>query len=63
MAIKQTFNRDLKTKGGMKGLTIKKGDVNRWLLMKECKLMTGKDQQGRARKDLDKTRIARVEQD
>ena len=55
----------------MKGLTLKKGAVNRWLLshhqraaiMKECKLMTGKDQEGRARKDLDKARIERDEQD
>ena len=32
MAIKQTCNRDSKTKGGMKYLTLKKGVVNRWLL-------------------------------
>ena len=56
MAIEQTCNRDSKTKGGIKGLTLKKGAVNRWLLshhqraaiMKECKLMAGKDQEGRA---------------
>ena len=49
----------------MKVLTLKKGAVNRWLLshhqraaiMKECKLMAGKDQEGSARKDLDKARI------
>ena len=71
MAIEQTCNRDSKTKGGMKGLTLKKGAVNRWLLshhqraaiMKECKLMAGKDQEGMARKDLDKARIERDEQD
>ena len=71
IAIEQTCNRDSKTKGGMKGLTLKKGAVNRWLLshhqrvaiMKECKLMAGKDQEGRARKDLDKARIERDEQD
>ena len=65
MAIEQTCNRDSKTKGGMKCLTPKKGAVNRWLLshhqraaiMKECKLMAGKDQEGRARKDLDKAMI------
>ena len=53
MAIEQTFNRDSKTKGRMKGLTLKNGAVNRWLLshhqraaiMKECKLMAGKDQE------------------
>ena len=32
MFIKHTCNRDLKTRGGMKGLTLKKGAVNRWLL-------------------------------
>ena len=58
MAIEQTCNRDSRPKGGMKGLTLKKGAVNRWLLshhqraaiMKECKFMAGKDQEGRARK-------------
>ena len=62
--IKQTCNRDSKTKGGMKSLTLKKGAVNRWLLshhqrasiMKTCILMTGKCQEGRARKYLEKTR-------
>ena len=71
MAIEQTCNRGSKTKEGMKGLTLKKGAVNRWLLshhqrpaiMKECKLMAGKDQEGRSRKDLDKARIERDEQD
>ena len=55
----------------MKRLTRKKGAVNRWLLshhqraaiMKECKFMAGKDQEGRARKDLEKARIERDEQD
>ena len=55
----------------MKGLTLKNGAVNRWLLsndqraaiMKECKCMACKDQGGRARKDLDKARIERDEQD
>ena len=71
MAIEQTCNCDSKTKGGMKVLTLKKGAVNRWLLshhqraaiMKECKLMAGKDQEGSARKDLDKARTERDEQD
>ena len=72
MAIEQTCNGDSKSKRGMKGLTIQKGTVNRWLLlwcyysaaiMKECKFMAGKDQEGRARKDLDKARIERGEQD
>ena len=71
MAIEQTCNYDSKTKGGMKGLTLKKGAVNRCLLshhqraaiMKECKLMDGKDQEGRARKDLDNAMIERDEQD
>ena len=57
MAIEQTYNRDSKTKVGMKGLTLEKAAVNRWLLshhqrpaiMKECKFMAGKDQEGRAR--------------
>ena len=48
------------TKGGMKGLTLKKGTIDRWLLshhnratiMKECKFMADKDQEGRVRKDL-----------
>ena len=56
MAIEQTCNRDSKTKGGMKGLTLRKGGVKRWLLshhqraaiMKKCKFMAGKDQEGRA---------------
>ena len=71
MAIEQTCNRDSKTKGGMKGLSLKKGAVNRWLLshhqraaiMKVCKFMAGKDQEGRAQKDQDKARIERDEQD
>ena len=69
MAIEQTCNRDSKIKGGMKGLT--QEAVNRWLLshnqraaiMKECKFMAGKDQEGGVRKDLDKARIERDEQD
>ena len=32
-------------------------------IMKECKLMAGKDQEGSARKDLDKAMIERDEQD
>ena len=71
MAIEQTCNCDSKTNGGMKGLTLKKGAVNRWLLthhkratiMKECKFMAGKDHEGRVRKDLHKPRIERDEQD
>ena len=55
----------------MKCLTCKKGAVNRWLLshhqraaiMKECKFMAGKDQEGRTRQYLDKARIERDEQD
>ena len=71
MAIEQTCKCDSKTKGGMNGLTLKKGAVNRWLLshhkrvtiMKECKFMAGKDQEGRVRKYLHKARIERDEQD
>ena len=71
MDIEQTCNRDSKTKGGMKCLTLKKGVVTRWLpnhqqraaIMKECKFMAGKEQEGRARKDLDKERIERDEHD
>ena len=67
MAIEQTCNCDSKTKGGMKGLTLKKGAVNRWLLshhkratiMKEWKFMAGKDQEERVRKDLHKAMIER----
>ena len=52
MAIEQTCNCDSKTKVGMKGLTLKTGAVNLWLLshhqrldiMKECKFMAGKVQ-------------------
>ena len=55
----------------MKGLTLKKGTIDRWLLshhnratiMKECKFMADKDQEGRVRKDLHKARIERDEQD
>ena len=68
LAIEQTCNRDSKTNGGMKGLTLNKGAVNRWLLshhhraaiMKECKLMAGRDENERSRKDLD---VARMERD
>ena len=71
MAIEQTSNCDSKTKGGMKGLTLKKGAVNRWLLtyhkraniMKECKSLAGKDHEGRVQKDLHKAKIERDEQD
>ena len=71
MAIEQTCNRYSKTKGGMNGLTLKKGAVNRWLLshhqraaiMKECKFMAGKDQEGMPGKDLDNARIERDEHD
>ena len=72
MAIKQTCNHDSKTKGWMKGLTLKKAALNRWLLshhqraaiMRERKFMAGKDhQEGRARKYLDNARIEQDEQD
>ena len=61
LAIQQTCSRDSKTKGGMKGLTLKKGTVNRWLLchqqraaiMQDCKFMAGNDFEERAQKDLD----------
>ena len=66
MAIKQTINRDSKTKGGM-GNTQNKGSVNRWILShperaaiaKVCRDMAGKDDESRMRKDLDKTRAKR----
>ena len=69
MAIEQTANRDSKTKGGMKGLTLNKGAVNRWLLShhhraviaKECQRMAGKDDADRTRKDLDQSQIERDE--
>ena len=71
MAINQTSNRDSKTNGGMKGLTLKKDVVNRELLshhqrvaiMKECEFMAGKDQEGRARKYIYRTRIERDKPD
>ena len=55
----------------MKGPTLKKAAVNRWLvshhqravIMKKCKFILGKDQEGMAQKDLDKARIEREEQD
>lgn len=69
MAIEQTVNRDSKTKGGMKGLTLNKGAVNRWLLShhqraaiaKECQRMAGKGDSDRTRKDLDQTQIEKHE--
>ena len=69
MEIEQTVNRDSKTKGGMKGLTLNKGAVNRWLLnhhqwaaiAKECQNMAGKGKTERGRKDLDETRIQKDE--
>lgn len=67
MVIEQTINRDSKTKGGMSGITLSKGGVNRWLLShperaaitRACQVMAGKDDSIRSRKDLDTARIKR----
>lgn len=67
MTIEQTMNRDSKTKGGMVGITLNKGAVNRWVLShperaaiaKSCQVMAGKDDSVRSRKDLDVVHIRR----
>ena len=57
--IEQTLNRDSKTKGGLTGITMKKGAVNRWILFhhhratsaKECRLMAGQESCCSSRKE------------
>ena len=67
--IEQTLNRDSKTKGGLTGITMNKGAVNRWILShhhratiaKECRLMAGQESCCSSRKDLDKAVVERDE--
>lgn len=69
--IEQTCNRDSKTKGGLTGITRNKGAVNRWILSHHsraiishhCKVMAGKDEHTRNRKELDTSRIKHDEED
>lgn len=67
--IEQTFNRDSKTKGGLIGITCNKAALHRWvlshhsraLISRQCKIMAGKDDFTRNRKELDKSRIKQDE--
>ncbi|XP_077968888.1 uncharacterized protein LOC144422864 [Styela clava] len=68
--IEQTLNRDSKTRGGIRGLSLNKNAVNRWLLSHHqralismaCREMAGKDSTRRQRKDLDSANSIRDEQ-
>lgn len=63
--IEQTLNRDSKTKGGLTGMTLRKGAVHRWILSyparaaisNVCRVMAGKTDASRSRKDIDHSRI------
>jgi hypothetical protein len=69
--IEQTLNRDSKTKGGLTGITLNKGAVNRWVLshheraaiFRACLAMADKDESNRSRKDLDISYNKRYEED
>lgn len=64
-AIEQTCNRDSKTKGGITGITLNRGAVQRWILShperaaitRQCEMMAGILPEERAHKELDKTRM------
>src|SRR6218665_3915010 len=67
--IEQTLNKDSKTKGGLTGISLNKGAVNRWILShhhraaiaKECRAMVDKDSEAKSRRELDKASINREE--
>lgn len=66
-AIEQTCNRDSKTKGGITGITLNRGAVQRWILShpersaitRQCEMMAGMQHEERGHKELDATRIAK----
>ena len=68
--IEQTLNRDSKTKGGIKSMTLKKNAVHCWILsfaerakiQECCEQMAGRKQNSRGRKELDQTRIKQDEE-
>ncbi|GBN11323.1 hypothetical protein AVEN_78565-1 [Araneus ventricosus] len=61
----QTFNRESKSKGGLTGITLKRGAPHRWVLSQherssisnQCEIMAGKEFLSRNRKELDQSRI------
>ncbi|GBM65011.1 hypothetical protein AVEN_68937-1 [Araneus ventricosus] len=63
--IEQTFNRESKSKGGLTGITLKRGAAHRWVLSEhersstsnQCEIMAGKEFLSRNRKELDQSRI------
>ena len=69
-AIEETLNRDCKTPGGIKGITINRGAVQRWILAqperaaiaRECEVMAGDHKVERVSKELDQPRIRRLEE-
>ncbi|XP_028391978.1 uncharacterized protein LOC114516648 isoform X2 [Dendronephthya gigantea] len=71
MTIEQTLNRDSKTTGGMVGITLNRGAVQRWILSqsdrsaitRECMKMAGTDTVKRKRKELDMPQRTRHEKD
>ena len=66
----QTYNRDSKVQGGLKGITGNRGAVHRWIMSqheraaitRQCEVMAGVTGQTRERKDLDKSRTIRDEE-
>lgn len=69
--IEQTFNRDSKTKGGLVGITLNKGAVNRWVLShparcgiaNACLLQAGKSSTCSTTKETSQSRIDKDEKD
>ncbi|KAK6168598.1 hypothetical protein SNE40_019797 [Patella caerulea] len=68
-AIEETCNGDSKTKGGIVGMTLNRGAVQRWILAqperaaitRQCEEMSTMDKPHRKRKDLDRSRLKRDE--
>ena len=66
-AIEQTCNRDSKTRGGITGITLNRGAVQRWILSqperamitRQCEVMANLGDNNRRPKELDSTRIKR----
>jgi hypothetical protein len=69
-SIEETLNRDCKTPGGIKGITLNRGAVQRWILAqperaaisRECEVMAGYHKVERASKELDQTHIRKLEE-
>lgn len=68
-AIEETLNRDCKTPGGIKGITLHRGAVQRWILAqperasitRACEAISGYIEVERTSKEFDRPRITRLE--